>query len=274
MSSLLSSSLAPELSRSDKAYVFLSCFFVGILMLTNIIGTKLFVLAVPAPAQWIWGPSLVLTSGIISYPLTFLLTDMVSELWGKRRADLMVFIGFLLSLLMLLIISLAKALPPADIWQIGAQHADFFHPEHYIRNASGEILGVDSQAAQAAFSFSFEAPGLLLFASMLAYLSAQLLDNYLFHFWRRLTHGRHLWLRNNASTWVSQLIDTTIVNGIFLYFYWQMPWIETSTQKPVSILQVIFFTYTCKVLIACCDTPLIYLGSWTLRRFRIGNLRA
>ena len=267
----MSSSFNTDLCRSDKAYVFLSCFFVGILMLTNIIGTKLFVLAVPSILQWVWGPSLVLTSGIITYPFTFLLTDLVSELWGRRRADLMVFIGFLLSLLMLMIISLAKALPPAEIWQIGAQHADFFHPQHYIYNPSnGELSGVDSQAAQAAFSFSFEAPGLLLFASMLAYLSAQLLDNYLFHFWRRLTRGRHLWLRNNASTWVSQLIDTAIVNGIFLYFYWQMPWLETSAQKPVSILQVIFFTYTCKLLIAFCDTPLIYLTSWGLRRFKIG----
>ena len=267
------SSLRSEFSPSEKVYVFFSCFFVGVLILTNIIGTKLFTLTVPSFIQerGIWGPSLVLTSGIITYPFTFLLTDLVSETWGKRRADLMVLIGFLTSLLMLAIISLAKALPPADIWQISAKHADFFHPQHYIHSPSGEILGVNAQAAQAAFTFSFEAPGLLLLASMLAYLSAQLLDNHLFHFWKGLCRGRHLWLRNNASTWVSQLIDTTIVNGIFLYFYWQMPWFETSAQKPVSILQVILSSYACKVLIACCDTPLIYLGSWTLRRFKIGN---
>ena len=237
-------------------------------MLTNVIGTKLFVLSSPIALEWLWGSQIVLTSGIITYPLTFLLTDLVSEFWGKARADLMVFIGFLLSLVMLMIITLAKALPPAEVWQIGAQHAKFFHPEYYIHNASGGILGVASQAAQAAFSFSFEAPGLLLLASMLAYLAAQLLDNYLFHFWKKVTKGRHLWLRNNASTWVSQLIDTVIVNGIFLYFYWKMPWFEATEEKPVTILQIILSTYVCKLLIAFFDTPLIYLGSWVLRRVK------
>lgn len=264
------SSPSPFLSRSDTTYIFLACLFVGILMLTNIIGTKLFVFLPEVLPQSFFGTALILTTGIITYPITFWLTDIVSELWGKRHADLMVFFGFVMSILMLLVIYLAKALPEAEVWQISKEQAHFFHPDYYIRDPSdAKITGVNSQAAQAAFSFAFDAPSLLLFASMMAYLSAQLLDNFLFHFWRKRTKGRYLWLRNNGSTFISQLADTLIVNSIFLYFYWEMPWYETSVQKPVSIFQVTVGVYCCKVLIALLDTPFVYAGVFLLRRFNL-----
>lgn len=200
---------------SEKIYTLFAALFVMILVLTNIIGTKLFALEVPGLSR-----PLVLTTGILTYPLTFWFTDIVSELWGKRRADLMVFYGFLASLIMLGILWIARAVPPAEIWTIRAEFSGFFDPAFHIKNASGAVTGVSHKAAQVAYSFTFDAPGTLLFASMLAYLCAQLSDNYLFHFWRRLTNGKHLWLRNNGSTAVSQLLDTIIVNGIFLHFYW------------------------------------------------------
>ena len=90
------------------------------------------------------------------------------------------------------------------------------------------------------------------FASMSTYLVAQLMDNRLFHFWRRVTKGRHLWLRNNASTWVSQFFDTLIVNSIFLGFGLKLGW--------GLVWQVILANYVFKLLIAALDTPLVYLG--------------
>ena len=257
----------PSLSPSEKSYVFLSSSFVGILVLTNVIGTKLFVLFGEALPQGLFATPLVLTSGIITYPLTFWLTDVVSEIWGRRRANYMIIIGFFFAFLMLGVISLAKTLPPAEVWQVSKSQAAFFHPDHYIQNSSGEVLGVSSQAAQAAFRFTFDAPGLLLFASMLAYLIAQLFDTYLFHFFRRLTQGRYLWLRNNASTAISQFIDTIIVNGIFLHFYWQLPWLNSEASQGVSIIQIIFTVYICKVVIALLDTPLIYAAVHFFTRF-------
>ncbi|MCR9141162.1 MAG: queuosine precursor transporter [bacterium] len=254
------------MSRSDKLYVFCACNFVALLVITNMIGTKLFVLFGESMPDGLFGAAFIITTGLITYPLTFWFTDIVSEIWGKQRADLMVIYGFLASLMMLLVLSAAKATPPADIWTIRAEMAPFFHPDTYLRDETGAITGVSSAAAQAAYSFTFEAPGLLLFASMFAYLVAQLLDNYMFHFWRRLTKGKHLWLRNNGSTAVSQLADTTIVNGIFLYFYWQMPW-TSDDPTTVTIIQVILTSYFVKLLIALCDTPLIYLGVWAIRKF-------
>lgn len=254
------------MSQSDKLYVFCACMFVALLVLTNIIGTKLFIIFGDSLPNGLFGAAFVITTGLITYPLTFWFTDMVSEIWGKRYADLMVFYGFLASLMMLGVLALAKSAPPAEIWTVRPEMAPFFHPDMYLKNAAGEVTGISSKAAQAAYSFTFEAPGLLLFASMLAYLVAQLLDNYLFHFWRRLTHGKHLWLRNNGSTMISQLADTIIVNGIFLYFYWGMPW-TSDDPATVTIVQVILTSYLVKVFIALCDTPFIYAGVWAVHKF-------
>ncbi len=256
---MYSAAITNTLSRSDLLYVFISSFFVSVLVITNLIGTKLFLFLGETIPQGIVGTGLVLSSGIITYPFTFLLSDIVSELWGKKRANYMVFYGFFISLIALLIVSIAKILPPADAWQIGEKYSSFFHPDYYHYRADTQVPpSVNSQGAQAAFSFVFDAPGLLIFSSMLAYLSSQLLDNFLFHFWKNYTKGKYLWLRNNASTFVSQLVDTCIVNSIFLYFYWELPYFESSVDKPVTIAQIIITTYCCKLLIAALDTPIIY----------------
>ena len=205
-----------------------------VLVLTNIVGVKLFHLFPEGRPAWVPGEGpLTLTSGIITYPMTFVLTDLVAELWGRKRANFMVLLGFAMSLLMLAIIKLASVLPPSAIW-------------------SNPSLGLDSAGLQRAFEASFSAPGILLFASMTAYLVAQLLDVRLYHFWWRVTGGKHLWLRNNGSTWISQLVDTIIVNSIFLRFAYDLPW--------EAIGEVILAVYLCKLVLAVLDTPLIYLG--------------
>jgi hypothetical protein len=114
---------------------------------------------------------------------------------------------------------------------------------------------------QAAYEATFANPGILLVASMLAYLVAQLLDVFLYHFWRRVTEGRHLWLRNNGSTAFSQLVDTIIVNGIFLTVAFGMP--------AGAVVKVIVAVYICKLALALLDTPLIYGAVWLVKR-RLG----
>ena len=114
------------------------------------------------------------------------------------------------------------------------------------------------EGMQQAWESVFTLPGILIFASMTAYLVAQLMDNRLFHFWRRVTKGKHLWLRNNGSTWISQFFDTVIVNSIFLGFGLQKNW--------DIIWQIIVANYIFKLVLAALDTPLIYLGVGWLRR--------
>ncbi len=260
-------------SNFERDYFFLATLFVSLLILTNVVGTKLFALSVDAP---VIGPllsfvdgllqsildqppqtHLTLTAGLITYPLTFLITDIVSEVWGRKRADVMVMLGFAASLLMLGVIQVARALPPSVVWSVPESFAHVIAPEYQVTLDSGAVIG-DHIAAQAAYQFTFDAPGVLLFASMTAYLVAQLIDNRLFHFWRRLTKGKALWFRNNMSTGLSQLIDTAIVNGIFLHFYWKME------AKP--IVAVIISVYVVKFVLALFDTPLCYLGVAIFKR--------
>jgi len=99
---------------------------------------------------------------------------------------------------------------------------------------------------------------MLILGSMTAYLAAQLLDVKLFHFWKRVTRGRHLWLRNNASTMTSQLVDTIIVNSIFLGLGLGLAW--------EVVVKIIVASYLAKLLIALADTPFVYLGVWLVRR--------
>ena len=217
----------------ERIYLLLAAAFAVVLVLTNIIGIKLF----PSPLNAKWA----LTTGIVTYPLTFLITDIVSEVYGKKRADFMVVAGFLMSLLMLCIVQLAMRLPPHPYW---VPQTDAFYPE-----AAGY---------QHAFESVFSLNGVLLFGSMLAYLCAQLTDNWLFHFWKRVTRGKHLWLRNNGSTVVSQLVDTIVVNSILFYigFGWDF---KTGATVMATI-------YIHKVALAALDTPLIYLGVAVVRR--------
>lgn len=221
--------------RSHLLYCWFTAAFAVILVLTNIIGPKLFLFDAGPISAWLNdGEALTLTAGIITYPLTFWLTDVVSEIWGRKRADLMVIFGFLMSLLMLGILSIARALPPSPFWSV---------PQH------GFETGAEMQLA---FLGVFSNPGILLFASMFAYLVAQLFDVRLYHFWWRVTKGRHLWIRNNGSTLISQLVDTILVNGIFLRWGYGMEW--------PAIWSVILAVYVCKAGLAMIDTPLIYLG--------------
>lgn len=96
-----------------------------------------------------------------------------------------------------------------------------------------------------------------VFASMLTYLFAQFVDIQIYHFWKRLTKGKHLWLRNNFSTWFSQLIDTLTIVTLLSYF----GILEWSNFKGLLISGVLF-----KIIVAACDTPLLYLGVYLLRK--------
>jgi len=230
---------AKGMPRAEALYAAFTALFCVVLVLTNIVGVKLFHLFPDGRPAWMPGEGpLTLTSGIITYPITFLCTDLVAEIWGQRRANVMVLLGFGMSLLMLGIVRVAIGLTPSEFWA----NAD---------------MGLTATDMQTAFEVTFQFPALLLAASMTAYLVAQLIDVRLYHFWWKLTGGRHMWIRNNGSTSMSQLVDTSIVNGIFLPIAFNMSWGEVGA--------VIAAQYVCKLALALIDTPLIYLGRALIR---------
>jgi len=183
--------------------------FVISLLLANILASKIIAVG-----------GLVLPAAIILYPLTFLFTDVVAEVEGKKSAGSLVMTGFYLSLFMVLVILIGKLLPPAGFWK---------HQEAY-----DIILG--------------STPRIVL-ASMVAYLISQRHDVWAFNWWRERTAGRYLWLRNNLSTIVSQLIDSVLFIGIA---FW-------GTVSPGTIVTMILSQYIVKVGIALFDTPFCYL---------------
>ena len=198
----------------ERLYLIFTGIFIASLVACNLIFQKFF--------TWNFlGLNFELSVGIIAYPVTFLVTDLISELYGKKRANQVVISGFCASVFTTLLIFISMNATAAD-WS-----------------------PVDSATFNKVFGLS--APAFL--ASMMAYLTAQFIDVRIFHFWKRLTKGKHLWLRNNASTMFSQLVDTSVILIILcsagviewerFYGLWMMGWIF-------------------KVLVALIDTPIIY----------------
>jgi queuosine precursor transporter len=194
--------------------------FVTLLLVANIVSVKLI-----GVGSW------VVPAGVIVYPLTFLLTDVIAELYGRRIASRVIWIGFAVSIVMVVFVYLARILPPAGFWD-----------------------------GQAAFDATLGMVPRIVLASMFAYLISQHHDVMAFYFWRRKTGARHLWLRNNASTMASQAIDTALF--ISIAFWGTMP---------VGIIFNMMLTqYLIKLGIAVLDTPFCYLLVGLLRG-RVGK---
>lgn len=225
--------------RRQRVYLILSGVFLGTLALLNVLGIsrfldlsfELFGINIP----------MVVAIGVLPYPITFLCTDLISELFGEKKARDMVWVGLLLNGWVVFLLWLGGALPgfePMDP-ATGLPQTD----------AAGR-LPVFFEVRQLAFG--------AVAASMIAYLAAQFCDVRLFHFWKRLTGGRHLWLRNNASTMTSQLVDTTAVILITHFYAHALP-IDEAVPLAPQLLTFILSGYVFKLLVAAVDTGPVYL---------------
>ncbi|MEL7298386.1 MAG: queuosine precursor transporter, partial [Pseudomonadota bacterium] len=184
--------------RRERVFLILAGFFLCAMTLLNVIGITRFIQLGP----------LSLAAGVLPYPLTFLCTDLVSELYGKRRANFMVTVGLLLNFFIIGIMWLVNAMPavPDDSlppWQV-LQIADT------MTMPSGATISGSVELFEIIYACTSGA----VFASMLAYVAAQYCDVQVFHWLKRLTNGKHLWLRNNLSTLTSQLVDSIAVVSV------------------------------------------------------------
>lgn len=188
--------------------VALAMSFVTLLVIANIIAVK------PVSLNgWI------VPAGTVAYPFTFLVTDTISELYGRKVATRIVWYGFALSIAMVLLVFIGKVLPGAAFWEDQSSY------ETILGSVPRIVLG-----------------------SMIAYIISQHGDVLLFHRLRRLTTGRHLWLRNNASTIVSQGVDTALFISIAF----------AGTVPGDTLLNMMGTQYAIKLGVAVVDTPLVY----------------
>ena len=202
-------------SEAFTIYLILSAMFIASLVASNLIFQKFFY----------WNPFGIyrfeLSVGILPYPITFLITDIISEIYGKKKANQVVIAGIFASFFSMLIILAAN----------------------YTLAIEGSPINNEL------FNKVFGLSPIAVLASMMAYLFAQFIDIRIFHFWKRKTNGKHLWLRNNFSTFSSQFIDTfTVV--FLLCSFGVLPWAMFSS--------LLIRGFLFKILIALFDTPILY----------------
>ncbi|MDA8734324.1 queuosine precursor transporter [Flavobacteriaceae bacterium] len=211
-----------------KIYLYLAALFITSLVVSNLIFQKFFY----------WYPFdltigsiklFELSVGILPYPITFLVTDLISEIYGQKKANQVVVAGIFASFFSITIILISNYVPALESSPINDE----------------------------TFSSVFSLSGLAVLASMLAYLFAQFIDIKIYHFWKKLTKGKMLWLRNNFSTFSSQIIDTVTVISLLCLFE-VLSW--------DSFLGLVVSGIVFKILIAFLDTPLLYLFVYLFRK--------
>ena len=233
--------------RRERVFFFFAALFIGSLAMLNILGISRFLdLSVDV------GPISIpfaIAIGVLPYPLTFLCTDFISELYGKKRAAFVVWMGLIVNLWVVLVLWLGGVLPGFEAVDPG----------------TGQILRDEAGRLPVFFEIRALTFGAVA-ASMIAYISAQFCDVFLFHFWKRLTKGRHLWLRNNGSTLVSQLVDTIAVILITHFYARALP-IDAGQNLWPQLLFFVASGYSFKVAVALLDTIPFYLGVNWLSRY-------
>ncbi len=258
MVSNLHSNLPPQGSsalrvRRERVFLVLAGLFLGSMTMLNILGVARFI----DMSFTLFGHEIpfVLAIGVLPYPITFLCTDFIGELYGRKRASFVVWVGLILNIWVIFILWIGGLLPPVPP----------------LDPATG-LPATDD------YSFAFYRIRQLTMgavaASMIAYLAAQFCDVYLFHFWKRLTGGRHLWLRNNGSTLLSQFIDSFAVITITHFWARGLPLDESRALWP-QLWIFVGSSYVFKVAAALIDTIPFYVGVHYLSRYlRIDPHRA
>lgn len=195
------------MKKTEQNLQILIGIFVVSLIVANIVSAKI---------VSFWG--LVIPAAIVAYPLTFLITDIIGEIWGKEMANRAVKIGFICQIISLVLIGLSILLPVAPFADNQAQFVG-------IMKSSFRVVA----------------------ASLVAYLVSQSWDVWLFHKLKEKCNSKHKWLRNNASTLTSQMIDTAIF--ITIAFWGVVP----------NIWVMILSQYLIKAVYALLDTIPFYL---------------
>lgn len=201
---------------------FLFALFIASMVIVNVLGTKITTIA-----------GVRVSVGIFFMPLLFLITDIVGEVYGRKEATLFVNYGTIMLVFLFLMMNLCIAVKPNESWHL--------QPEY-----------------KAVFGSSLR----MTLASLISFVISQHVDVFLFDFWKKVTKGKHLWIRNNASTITSQLFDTILFD--FIAF-----WHINETYTAGFLFTIIIPYWLFKVVFALLDTPFCY---WGVRWLSSGTL--
>jgi uncharacterized integral membrane protein (TIGR00697 family) len=232
-------------TRREVVFLILAGLFIGTLAMLNILGiTRLLDLSftifnIDIPFK--------VFVGVLPYPITFLCTDLISEFYGRKRATIVVWVGFILNIWVVFILWVGGILPPVPE----------FNPENglpYPEDPNRLFYEVRK------FTFSATV------ASMVAYLTAQFVDVHIFHFLKKISKGKMLWLRNNGSTITSQLVDSFAV--VFITYFFTHAIVINEGENVAKVLTVLILSnYFFKMIAALVDTIPFYLAVNFLSKF-------
>lgn len=226
-------------SVHQQVYLWLAALSIASLLIADIVGIKLF--RIPLPFSVAGYDAIEHTCGMITFPVTFLLTDLVNEYYGKRAARRLTYISFAMAIYAFIIINVAQAMPYLDA------------PFNVRKDQFDAIFG---------------SAKIMYIASVSAYLVGQLCDIAVFGFLKRLTGQRMVWLRATGSTVISQLIDSFIVSYLAFSLGRQIFADPANPPAPLSEIPKIAVTgYALKFVIAIAITPLIYAGRAVMHRW-------
>ncbi len=220
------------LSRPQKLFVVCAAVFLTALVVAEATASKFFTAFELPFTINILGQqftSVIMTAGVIAFPITFIVTDLMNEYFGKKGIRFVTLVGMVMIIFEFALLQIAMAVPTASI----------------------------SPVPEEAFNTVFGASGRVIFGSLVAYVIGQFADITLFHWLRKLTQGKHLWLRATGSTFGSQFLDTFIV--LLVAFAGQLSFQE--------IIAITLFNYGYKFIIAVLITPIIYAAHWVMDRY-------
>ena len=234
-----------ENNKLTRLFFTLSGVFLVNVILANLTGGKIFSLSTLLNLQDSSPPfsGINMSVGVLIWPFVFILSDIINEYFGKSGVKKISFMAAVMVVYSSLIILLGTNLPPAQLWQ-----------DTYAKDASGGTLDINY-----AYKIIFGQGLSIIMGSIIAFLLSQLIDVYTFHWIRKITGHRLLWLRATGSTIISQLIDSYVI--LIVAFYLIGKW------SFVQVLQVGTMQYLYKIFFAILLTPLIYLFHFLIDRY-------
>jgi queuosine precursor transporter len=215
-------------------YIWLTGLFVTCLLMANVLGVKLFAYKISLGSLEI---PVEHTVGMLPFPITFVLTDLLNEYYGKKAARRVTWIAFTMAVIAFVLISIGRAMPILE--------------------------GIPGTADGASFETIFGSSSLMYLASIFAFLIGSMLDIFTFGIFKRATKGKMVWLRATGSTVISQVFDSFVITFVFFIVLQKLVGKEPATFE--FVLRTAATGYILKFVIAIALTPVIYLGRWLIR---------
>lgn len=217
-----------------RLYIWLSGVFITCLLMANVLGVKLFAFKIVLGSITI---PVEHTVGMLPFPITFVLTDLLNEYYGMKAARRVTWIAFCMAAIAFVLIYIGRVMPILE--------------------------GIPGTADRASFENVFGSSSLMYLASIFAFVIGSMLDIFTFGLFKKATKGKMVWLRATGSTVISQVFDSFVITFVFFIVLQKVVGNEPASIE--FVLKTAATGYILKFVLAIALTPVIYLGRWLIQ---------